>query len=83
MRSCSTGVKALHSPWGRPWSTSRGLAKNAKRPQAGWASFTPIEVRVVEVVVEVLTNPQIVEKMFIARGTVKVHLSPVFTKIGV
>jgi DNA-binding NarL/FixJ family response regulator len=30
-----------------------------------------------------LTNPQIAEKMFIARGTVKVHLSHVFTKVGV
>jgi FixJ family two-component response regulator len=37
-------------------------------------------VRVVEVVVEGLTNPQIAEKMFIARGTVKVHLSPVSPK---
>jgi DNA-binding NarL/FixJ family response regulator len=30
-----------------------------------------------------LTNPQIAERMFIARGTVKVHLSHVFAKLGV
>ncbi len=54
-----------------------------KRPSSGWASLTPTELRVVELVVEGLTNPQIAEKMFIARGTVKVHLGHIFTKLGV
>jgi predicted ATPase/class 3 adenylate cyclase/DNA-binding CsgD family transcriptional regulator len=53
-----------------------------KRPQSGWASLTPTEHRVVELVVEGLTNPQIAERMFIARGTVKIHLNHVFTKLG-
>jgi DNA-binding CsgD family transcriptional regulator len=53
-----------------------------KRPQTGWASLTPTEARVVELVGEGLTNPQIAEKMFIARGTVKVHLSHIFAKVG-
>ena len=30
-----------------------------------------------------LTNPKIAERMFIARGTVKVHLSHVFAKLAV
>lgn len=54
-----------------------------KRPSSGWGSLTPTELRVVELVVEGLTNPQIAEKMFIARGTVKVHVSHVFAKLGV
>jgi predicted ATPase/class 3 adenylate cyclase/DNA-binding CsgD family transcriptional regulator len=54
-----------------------------KRPSSGWASLTPTELRVVELVAEGLTNPQIAEKMFIARGTVKVHLGHIFTKLGV
>ncbi len=29
-----------------------------------------------------LTNPQIGERMFISRGTVKVHLSHIFAKLG-
>ena len=29
-----------------------------------------------------LTNPQIAEKMFVARGTVKVHVSHIFAKLG-
>jgi len=54
-----------------------------KRPNSGWASLTPTELRVVDLVAEGMTNPQIAEKMFIARGTVKVHISHVFTKLGV
>ena len=39
--------------------------------------------RVVELVAEGLSQPQIAERMFIARGTVKVHLARVFTKLEV
>ena len=54
-----------------------------KRPSAGWDSLTPTERRVVGLAAIGLTNPQIAERMFIARGTVKVHLSHVFTKLAV
>ncbi len=54
-----------------------------KRPSSGWASLTPTELRVVELVAEGLTNPQIAAKMFVARGTVKVHLGHIFTKLDV
>lgn len=53
-----------------------------KRPGRGWESLTPTETRVVELVAEGLTNPQIGERMFISRGTVKVHLSHIFAKLG-
>ena len=39
--------------------------------------------KVAELVGEGLTNPQIAERMFIARGTVKVHLGHIFTKLTV
>ncbi|MEY2449378.1 MAG: hypothetical protein QOH79_2854 [Acidimicrobiaceae bacterium] len=54
-----------------------------KRPSAGWDSLTPTELRIVALVATGLTNPQIADRMFIARGTVKVHLSHVFTKLEV
>jgi predicted ATPase/class 3 adenylate cyclase/DNA-binding CsgD family transcriptional regulator len=54
-----------------------------KRPGRGWESLTPTELRVVELVAEGLTNPQIGERMFISRGTVKVHLSHIFAKLGI
>jgi DNA-binding CsgD family transcriptional regulator len=54
-----------------------------KRPLSGWQSLTPTERRAVSLVVEGLTNPQIAERMFIARGTVKIHLAHIFDKLGV
>ncbi len=54
-----------------------------KRPSSGWASLTPTELRVTSLVAEGLTNPQVAEKMFVARGTVKVHLSHIYTKLGI
>ena len=54
-----------------------------KRPSSGWESLTPTELRIVKLAAEGLTNPQIAERMFITRGTVKVHLSHVFAKLGV
>ena len=53
-----------------------------KRPSRGWESLTPTELRVVDLVAEGLTNPQIGERMFISRGTVKVHLSHIFAKLN-
>ena len=54
-----------------------------KRPAGGWESLTPTEVRVVELVSQGLTNPQVGERMFISSGTVKAHLSHVFRKLDV
>ncbi len=54
-----------------------------KRPLSGWASLTPTELRVVILLSEGLTNPQIAERMFVARGTVKIHLAHIFSKLGV
>lgn len=54
-----------------------------KRPHTGWASLTPTELEVAAHVAVGLTNPQIGEKMFIARGTVRTHLSHIFAKLGV
>jgi predicted ATPase/class 3 adenylate cyclase/DNA-binding CsgD family transcriptional regulator len=54
-----------------------------RRPSFGWESLTPTELRVVNLVSEGLTNPQVAERLFIARGTVKVHLGHIFSKLGV
>lgn len=53
------------------------------RPSAGWPSLTPTELDVVALVSEGLTNPQIAERLFMSRATVKTHLSHVFDKLGV
>jgi predicted ATPase/DNA-binding CsgD family transcriptional regulator len=54
-----------------------------RRPAAGWASLTPTETKVAELVAEGLTNPQIGERMFISKATVKNHLAHIFKKLDV
>jgi predicted ATPase/class 3 adenylate cyclase/DNA-binding CsgD family transcriptional regulator len=53
-----------------------------KRPPGGWESLTPTEMEVARHAADGLTNPQIGERMFITRGTVKTHLSHIYTKLG-
>jgi predicted ATPase/class 3 adenylate cyclase/DNA-binding CsgD family transcriptional regulator len=53
-----------------------------KRPPGGWESLTPTELEVARHAADGLTNPQIGEQMFITRGTVKTHLSHIYTKLG-
>jgi ATP/maltotriose-dependent transcriptional regulator MalT len=53
-----------------------------KRPSTGWASLTPTELEVVRLVAQGLTNPQVAERLFVSRGTVKTHLAHVFGKLG-
>jgi predicted ATPase/DNA-binding CsgD family transcriptional regulator len=54
-----------------------------RRPASGWASLTPMEVQVVELAAQGLTNRQIAEQLFVSAGTVKSHLAHVFTKLDV
>jgi predicted ATPase/DNA-binding CsgD family transcriptional regulator len=54
-----------------------------KRPAAGWASLTPAELEVARLVGEGLRNDAIAQRLFIAHGTVKVHLTHIFTKLGI
>lgn len=61
----------------------RGARGARKRPPSGWESLTPTELRVVALVAQGLTNPQIGERMFISRGTVKTHLSHIFAKLDI
>jgi DNA-binding CsgD family transcriptional regulator len=53
------------------------------RPRAGWASLTPVELDVAQLAASGITNPEIAARLFIARGTVKMHLSHTYRKLGV
>lgn len=61
---------------------SRGRGER-KRPASGWNSLTPAELSVVRLLPEGLSNVEIGERLFISAGTVKVHLSHVYAKLGV
>ena len=63
------------------YATRKGGGR--KRPAAGWASLTPAEREVVRLVGEGLRNDAIARRLFIAPGTVKVHLSHIFGKLGI
>jgi DNA-binding CsgD family transcriptional regulator len=67
--------------------TAVGWVRRARgrrgRPTHGWAALTPTESDVVALVALGLTNPQIAERMFISRATVKAHLAHVFSKLSV
>jgi DNA-binding CsgD family transcriptional regulator len=63
------------------YATRKGGGR--KRPASGWASLTPAELEVVRLVSEGLRNDAIARGLFIAPGTVKVHLSHIFAKLGI
>jgi DNA-binding CsgD family transcriptional regulator len=69
------------------WREAAAYARRARgergRPQHGWASLTPTETRVVALVAEGLTNPEIADRLLMGRATVKTHLAHVFRKLGV
>jgi DNA-binding NarL/FixJ family response regulator len=65
-----------------------GLAAKLRRP-GGPAPLHqrlvqphPTESAVVELLAQGLTNPQIAERLFISRATVKTHLIHVFSQLG-
>ena len=82
-------------PFRHAWEEGRGLALDdavayaarkgggRKRPATGWASLTPAEREVVRLAGEGLRNDAIARRLFIAPGTVKVHLSHIFAKLGI
>lgn len=54
-----------------------------KRPSVGWASLTPMERQVVELLAQGLRNAEIAQRLFVAPSTIKTHLGHVFDKLGV
>ncbi len=59
----------------------RGQRGVRSRPQSGWASLTPTERTVSELVAEGLTNPQIGERLYVSRRTVQTHVGHIFAKL--
>jgi predicted ATPase/DNA-binding CsgD family transcriptional regulator len=53
-----------------------------RRPRSGWDSLTPTELDVARLVVAGHTNPDIAERLFVSRSTVKTHLVHVYAKLG-
>jgi ATP/maltotriose-dependent transcriptional regulator MalT len=90
-------IRAALGPGGlaAAWSEGAGLSVDEAveyarrgrgergRPSFGWASLTPTERKVVELVVEGISNAEIGGRMFVSTGTVKSHLNHIYDKLGV
>lgn len=70
-----------------PLSDAIAYARRRRGPRdrssAGWGSLTPAELEVSQLAASGISNPQIAEQLFIARSTVKMHLSSVYSKLHV
>jgi DNA-binding CsgD family transcriptional regulator len=85
------GAEAFETAWTRGADLNpdeavgwvRRARGSRKRPSGGWESLTPTELEVVRHAAAGHTNPEIGERMFISRGTVKTHLSHIYAKLGV
>ena len=54
-----------------------GGPQTRRRPRSGWASVTPTETTVVDLVRQGLTNPQIAHRLFLSPRTVQTYVSHV------
>jgi DNA-binding CsgD family transcriptional regulator len=74
----------LEDELGRKAGVTGGTAgrRRGERATCGWEALTETEVRVVGLVAEGLSNPEIAERMFISRRTVQTHVSHALAKVG-
>jgi DNA-binding CsgD family transcriptional regulator len=85
------GEKGFDAAWaeGAGLSTEDAIAYaqrgrgQRKRPTNGWASLTPTEHQVVQLVSQGLANNDIATRLFVSPRTVQSHLTHVYTKLGV
>lgn len=63
-----------------------GVKRGSRRPHvratAGWESLTETEQKVVALVSQRLSNPEVAERLFISRYTVESHLKHIYRKLG-
>jgi class 3 adenylate cyclase/DNA-binding NarL/FixJ family response regulator len=78
----ATGELARVDSLLRDLGARRRRARRAPAAQ-GWEALSPTETKVVELVAQGLSNPQIAATLYVSRRTVETHVSHVFRKLEV
>ena len=81
-------IRRVHAggQWLEKESAARAMTKLVRREGKAReiaALLTPREIEVVRLVANGLSNKVLAEKLFIAEGTVKIHLHNIYEKMGV
>lgn len=66
----------------RQHGIKRGTRRQHVRATSGWESLTATELKVVDLVAQRLSNPEVAERLFISRHTVESHLKNIYRKLG-
>lgn len=66
----------------RQHGVKRGTRRRHVRATTGWESLTATELKVVGLVAQRLSNPEVAERLFISRHTVESHLKNIYRKLG-
>lgn len=84
----------LYCKLGTAWEESRaraamrsvdlrpGARGPRRRPSTGWESLTPTEAKVVALVAQGMSNPEVATRLFLSRRTVESHVSHVLAKLS-
>ena len=93
-RAALTGAVRAYVALGAAWDVRRADARLralgvrrgpravSRRPTSGWAALTPTELRVVALVAQGRSNPDIAAQMLLSRRTVQTHVSNILAKLG-
>jgi DNA-binding CsgD family transcriptional regulator len=66
----------------RKHGVTGGARGRQARASSGWESLTKTELKVLALVVQSLSNPEVAERMFVSRHTVESHLKHIYRKLG-
>ena len=66
----------------RAFGMRRGRRGSRQRAVDGWDALTPSERSVVALVAQGMSNPDVAERLFLSRWTVKAHVSSALTKLA-